>query len=323
MTICPQCHCLTTAEDQFCRQCGHLLGTPSGVPPARPNRDVTVRFTGSEVAARREQRSAVALETLFAVKPLIVIGRSPDCDIYLPHPSVSRYHALLERSTNGLLLRDLGSVNGIFVGGKRVADSSVVREGERVGIGPFLFTLAHGVLTSLDSSRSLRLEARNLERVIALKAGGTRKLLDNINLVIEPGEFVRPARPVRLPQKHTDGCGSSGRRRATLGGRVLANGEDFYRHFDSFRQSLGYVPQRDIIHTQLTVSRALAYTARLRLPGDTAHSELRTRVEEVLREMGIGAPSRHARRQPVGWAGEDESAWGPELLGAAVSAVHR
>ena len=60
----------------------------------------------------------------------------------------------------------------------------------------------------------------------------------------------------------------NGRRRAT-GGQVLANGEDFYRHFDSFRQSLGYVPQKDIVHTQLTVYRALYYTARLRLPTDT------------------------------------------------------
>jgi ABC-type multidrug transport system ATPase subunit len=79
----------------------------------------------------------------------------------------------------------------------------------------------------------------------------------------------------------------NGRRRAT-GGKVLANGEDFYRHFDSFRQSLGYVPQRDIVHTQLTVYRALYYTARLRLPTDTDPAELWARIEEVLRLMELG-----------------------------------
>ena len=51
----------------------------------------------------------------------------------------------------------------------------------------------------------------------------------------------------------------NGRRRAT-GGKVLANGEDFYRHFDNFRQSLGYVPQKDIVHTQTD-----------RLPGPVLH----------------------------------------------------
>src|SRR5205823_2742591 len=71
------------------------------------------------------------------------------------------------------------------------------------------------------------------------------------------------------------------------GGSVLANGEDFYRHFNNFRQSLGYVPQRDIVHTGLTVSRALYYTARLRLPTDTDPAELQARIAEVLREMEL------------------------------------
>src|SRR5262249_54153096 len=76
----------------------------------------------------------------------------------------------------------------------------------------------------------------------------------------------------------------NGRRPAT-GGQVLANGEDFYKHFNSFRQSLGYVPQRDIVHTQLTVSRALYWTAKLRLPTDTVPEELHDRIEKVLEQM--------------------------------------
>jgi ABC-type multidrug transport system ATPase subunit len=79
----------------------------------------------------------------------------------------------------------------------------------------------------------------------------------------------------------------NGRRPAT-GGKVLANGEDFYRHFDNFRQSLGYVPQRDIVHTQLTVQRALYYTARLRLPVDTDPEEVQLRIESVLAQMELG-----------------------------------
>src|SRR6202011_5378440 len=113
--------------------------------------------------------------------------------------------------------------------------------------------------------------------VVPIADGKTRKLLDNIILAVEPGEFVSLLGPSGSG-KSTLMDALNGRRRAT-GGRVLANGEDFYRHFDSFRQSLGYVPQRDIIHTQLTVSRALAYTARLRLPLDTDPEELRARVE--------------------------------------------
>ena len=120
------------------------------------------------------------------------------------------------------------------------------REGDRVGIGPFLFTLREGVIHSLDNSRSLRLEARGLEKVVPLGRGQTRKLLDGINLVVQPGEFVSLLGPSGSGKSTLMDC-LNGRRRAT-GGKVLANGEDFYRHFDNFRQSLGYVPQKDIVH---------------------------------------------------------------------------
>jgi ABC-type multidrug transport system ATPase subunit len=44
----------------------------------------------------------------------------------------------------------------------------------------------------------------------------------------------------------------------------------------------------DIIHTQLTVYRALYYTARLRLPTDTDPAELHARIESVIEEMELG-----------------------------------
>jgi len=274
MQTCSSCGASSAPEDRFCRSCGRTLAPPP---------DATVRWSGT-LPLRREQRSAIALDTLFAQKAQVSIGRAPDCDICLPHPTISRVHALLERTRDGLRLRDLNSVNGTFVNGQRVPEPVYVAEGERIGIGPYLFSLNRGILTSLDSSRSLRLEARGLERVVATP-GGPRKLLDHIDLVIEPGQFVCLLGPSGSG-KSTLMDALNGRRRAT-GGKVLANGEDFYKHFDSFRQSLGYVPQKDIVHTQLTVSRALHYTAQLRLPDDTAPAELRARVEDVLREMEL------------------------------------
>jgi ABC-type multidrug transport system ATPase subunit len=278
MPTCPSCGAAPAPSDQFCRTCGRPLSAEA-TPPA----DATVRWTGA-LPIPSEPRSAIPLDALFAQKAQVTIGRSPECDICLPHPSISRYHALLERTPHGLRLRDLSSVNGTFVGGRRIDDAVLVAERERIGIGPFLFSLSNGIITSLDSSRSLRLEARGLERAVPVP-GGRKKLLDNVNLVIEPGEFICLLGPSGSG-KSTLMDALNGRRRAT-GGQVLANGEDFYRHFDSFRQSLGYVPQKDIVHTNLTVYRALYYTAQLRLPNDTLPAELRARVEDVLREMEL------------------------------------
>jgi ABC-type multidrug transport system ATPase subunit len=279
MKTCPYCATANADPHHFCRQCGRSLDSAP--------LDVTLQWSDSATLPRQAVHRAMPVDVLFRSKPRIVVGRAPDCDVCLLHPTVSRHHALLERLPQGLRLRDLGSVNGVQVGGRRLTEPAFLREQERVGIGPFLFTLAGGVLHSLDNSRSLRLEARRLEKVVELGQGRSRKLLDNINLAVEPGEFVGLLGPSGSGKSTLMDC-LNGRRPATAG-RVLANGEDFYRHFDSFRQSLGYVPQKDIVHTQLTVYRALYYTARLRLPTDTGPSELAARIEEVLREMELGA----------------------------------
>jgi ABC-type multidrug transport system ATPase subunit len=280
MKKCLKCHTDNADENRFCQQCGRQL--EDAVCAAG---DATVLLSSTQVVRGPVQHS-YSVARLFGSKERVVIGRAPDCDVCLAHPSVSRYHALLERRPDGLWLRDLASVNGVSVGGRRVTESTVVHDGEQVGVGPFLLSLTQGVLRSLDNARSLRLEAHALEKVVPLPGGGSRKLLDNVNLVVNPGEFVSLLGPSGSGKSTLMDC-LNGRRRAT-GGKVLANGEDFYLHFDNFRQSLGYVPQRDIVHTQLSVYKALYYTARLRLPTDTGPEELQARIEAVLKLMELG-----------------------------------
>ena len=55
-----------------------------------------------------------------------VVGRDPDCDISLTSRSVSRRHALVEKTPNGWVLRDLGSANGTSVDGARVKEAPLV-----------------------------------------------------------------------------------------------------------------------------------------------------------------------------------------------------
>jgi ABC-type multidrug transport system ATPase subunit/ABC-type multidrug transport system permease subunit len=68
-------------------------------------------------------------------------------------------------------------------------------------------------------------------------------------------------------------------------GTVLFNGADLYRYYDRFRQQMGYVPQDDIVHPQLTVRQALYFSARLRT--DLTDDEIDTRTEKVVRDLGI------------------------------------
>ena len=68
-------------------------------------------------------------------------------------------------------------------------------------------------------------------------------------------------------------------------GQVLVNGDDLYRHFDLYRTMVGYVPQDDIIHRDLTVGNALRYAAQLRLPPDTSSKEIEQRMDDVLQQV--------------------------------------
>jgi pSer/pThr/pTyr-binding forkhead associated (FHA) protein len=52
-----------------------------------------------------------------------VIGRDRDCTVILQSRSVSRKHAIIEKSADGWIVRDLGSANGLFVEGKRVSEA--------------------------------------------------------------------------------------------------------------------------------------------------------------------------------------------------------
>lgn len=50
----------------------------------------------------------------------VIIGRSPDCDLVVSHPSISRKHCQIEENLNSFIVIDLGSSNGTFVGGIRL-----------------------------------------------------------------------------------------------------------------------------------------------------------------------------------------------------------
>jgi predicted component of type VI protein secretion system len=63
-----------------------------------------------------------------------VVGRMPGCDVQLDDPSVSRRHARISKATQGWLIEDLGSTNGIMVNGASV-DREYLKGGEDIELG--------------------------------------------------------------------------------------------------------------------------------------------------------------------------------------------
>jgi pSer/pThr/pTyr-binding forkhead associated (FHA) protein len=84
--------------------------------------------------------SGAAFGKTYPVPGPVVIGRQQDCDIAVASEEISRRHAQVRPSPDGLLVEDLGSANGTFINGKRV-QSGLMRPGEELRLDTIRFLL--------------------------------------------------------------------------------------------------------------------------------------------------------------------------------------
>jgi ABC transport system ATP-binding/permease protein len=156
-----------------------------------------------------------------------------------------------------------------------------------VQIGSFQLRVdGAGNIGVFDTRAKMRIDAVDITRDVSGRLGtGKIRLLDNISLSIQPNEFVGLLGPSGAGKSTLMEalCGS----RPATGGNVLINNLDLYRHFDSLKQAIGFVPQDDIIHKELTVYKTLYYVAKLRLSRDVSRNEITKMIDEVLDVTGL------------------------------------
>ncbi|RCJ28550.1 maltooligosyl trehalose synthase [Nostoc minutum NIES-26] len=205
----------------------------------------------------------------------VLLGRDFNATLPLEAPTVSRRHATIDTDGQGrYILRDY-STNGVFVNGQKVNTTAFLSAGAIIRIGPFTLVLRGDELQILDRGNQIRLDACNL--VIQDK---DKRRLDDISVPIEPGQFVALV--------GGSGAGKSTLMRTLLGveqttqGVVYLNGENLRNNFNMYRTHIGYVPQDDIIHQELTVTEVLTYAAKLRLPPDIDVTQV---VEKTLQDV--------------------------------------
>ncbi len=239
---------------------------------------------GSFVTLTYNDGSGIQQEVLPPVKPIklrdseVSIGRALDNSVLLAHPQVSGHHARLVSEGGSHRLLDLGSTNHVYVNGQLITNT-FLKLGDEIRIGPYRLLYEGTQLTEYNESSSIRVDALNLK-----KFGNNRvALLNNISLSIPPRTFVALV--------GGSGAGKSTLLNALSGlnpaqeGKVLYNGQDYYRNLAAFNTQIGYVPQDDIVHRDLTVGRALFYAARMRLPRDFTREQISQRIDEVLEDV--------------------------------------
>ncbi len=213
---------------------------------------------------------------------MVTIGRGARAIAHVASPVASSLHASLSLEKGRVVVRDLGSMTGTFVNGERINRPMVIDPGTVVQVADSRYRLASDGRTfePLDT-RGDAIEVVST----AVAVHGGRRILEGVSLVIEPGELVAVMGP--------SGSGKStllsllNGQAAPAAGKVLVGGLDLHDHFELFRGRIGFVPQDDILHADLTVWQALWYAARLRLPSDTTDAEITTRLRAVLKQLGL------------------------------------
>ncbi len=248
------------------------------------SKTMVFRHENTPPPAKHGEALQLLMSLTFGDKKVLTIGRTDTNDITLDGLQISTKHARLLRSGSDIVIDDLGSTNGVFVNGNRVSRATLTPD-DKVQIGSFEIRIdVAGNVGVFDTRSKTRIDAVNLTKEIRVK-GGKLRLLDEISLTIQPNEFVGLLGP--------SGAGKSTLMDALNGvrpassGNVLINNLDLYRHLDSFKQAIGYVPQDDIIHRELTVYRTLYFVAKLRLSRDVSSAEIDQTINEILDVTGL------------------------------------
>ena len=124
-------------------------------------------------------------ERIVLDKAVILIGRHPDCDAVLNNSrKVSRRHCCIAQVNDAFIVRDLGSMNGVRVNGRRIEREAPLALGDEIAFGDARF-----ILQSLDSpdAHSDRAPASPVESAADAKPAVV--------------EVVEAKRPIDLSQK--------------------------------------------------------------------------------------------------------------------------
>jgi ABC transport system ATP-binding/permease protein len=274
---------------------GDILQLGTGGPEVRVTVLAAERAPGRQAATvviphfaelAKRTGGGVLLREIALDTGTLTVGRALASGLVLDSPIVSRQHARFTVVEGGLAVQDLDSSNGTFVGGRRT-DRAILVPGERAVVGPYELVAVGPAagegrwrLHLVDTRSRVRLDARALTA-----AAGGRTILGGVSLSLPAGSFTAIIGPSGAG-KSTLLSALNGARPADSG-EVLLNGADLYRSFARLKSVLGYVPQEDIVHRELTVAQSLEFTARLRLPPRTTAVERRKRVADVLATLEL------------------------------------
>jgi ABC transport system ATP-binding/permease protein len=236
--------------------------------------------------ADRAARTSALRGPLPWVGQSLVVGSAASCAIRLNHPLVRPRHAVLRRDQSGeLWLEDRTTVAGTYVNGRRLRGRVRLSPGDVVQVGPSSARVGTTALEPLEQVAGVEVRAERASVAVDLRRKGRRQLLTDVNLCLSPASLTAVAGP--------SGAGKTTLMRLLSGqtaasaGTVRYNGVELTQCREAHAALMGFVPQDDVVHQDLTVGEALGYQARLRLGRDTPAAAQEASIARALGFVGL------------------------------------
>lgn len=222
-----------------------------------------------------------AWETYTLSSGSISIGSSGSCDIVLSPAGVAKHHATIHHTSNKTSITDELSLNRVYVNGKTIPQSENIplNNLDIIFIGNTKLILSDNKLIYQIFEKGIQLDAIDIVKDVKIKFK-TRQISSHVSMSIKPSEFVAFVGGSGAGKSTFMKC-ISGVDRPTSG-TVLLNGENLYKNYENLKYNIGYVPQDDIVFSNLTLHDTLQYAAKLRMPDNTSAKERNQRIKEVL-----------------------------------------
>lgn len=278
-------------SEQNCRCRALMNGKPFKKPRVKMDGTLKLVKEGDEEeiarisAVRQFSRRRTGSAYDLSQKTVTTVGSGEGCDIRASSPQVSEKHFFIVFDGENCFIEDAHSLRGTYVNNRKIKRAKLSDQ-DRISIPGAAYIFYRNRLLFSTAAGGIQIDAVGVcKKVHDRAARGKVSLVTDVSFRIGAGEFVAIVGGSGAGKSTLLDC-INGMRPAT-DGKIYYDTNDYYENINSYKGIIGYVPQRDILHDDLTLETALFYTALLRTRADLSKEEVKARVAAAIADVRL------------------------------------
>ena len=254
----------------------------------RPIRIGEIEVTSIEYKSGKVKKISPGLvnsQVNLSQKSEFTIGSDPNCDIVIDNPQVDKINTRIFHDDETYYIEDNNSSNGLKINGKKYK-SKVLEDYDTFMLPGAVYMFVNNTLLQSISKDGIRIDVRHIYKQV--KDFETHKsiyLVNDVSLTINEGEYVAVVGGSGAGKSTFLDCVNG--RRPMTSGKIFYDLNNYYEFYDSYQKIVGYVPQSDIMHTDLSVYKTLYYYAQIKMYHHLTKPELHELIMKVLDDVSL------------------------------------